>query len=573
MKKVIYMRNIVLSSVLRFVKANGAAVSIMFALTLPLLFASFSIGIDGARFLIKRAKLSDALSQGAMAIAMTGNDNITNSDISRNEKLLTSYINYHLPLDTIKPGSLKVLLRKNYDPDDESRVVSVDYIADAKIISSPIFSSLEQGLPGFEKEVTIASDGSNGIVRKTMDEAAVESDIVFAVDFSTSMLDPSSEPSLNRLQLLQKIISDLSRDIFKSESKTKIGIVPFDLGIPVKLSKKNEGGGDSIGCSIPYKLKQKYNIDYNFWASKNVLSGVGGFERQKRWIYEYRMSYWDSIVRKKIPELVSSGICIEIPEDPFYSCDTPELNMQSPQNLMKANSELSIAAEIMTSNLSIASDVTVDYSGTLDDAFLFNDHSYTIFEAPFGPNRIIPQTFKGMCVSGFSFNSVSDDSSVYANNIGRIRQNAQLIELTSDIGKLNEFSRTKVFIGSGTDTTAGLLTAAKVVSKGDNPQKLIIVITDGEDSGQLSELSTQFHTKYKMCQKIVDGIEAYSSQTKSVKIFYISLSAKDNNEKRLAFWRDNCVGSDGAFTATDYGSLRSVISSIFQKSGLQFINQ
>ncbi|EDT7050045.1 VWA domain-containing protein, partial [Salmonella enterica subsp. enterica] len=316
-----------------------------------------------------------------------------------------------------------------------------------------------------------------------------------------------------------------------------------------------------------------YNIDYNFWASKNVLSGVGGFEQQKRWIYEYRMSYWDSIVRKKIPELVSSGICIEIPEDPFYSCDTPELNMQSPQNLMKANSELSIAAEIMTSNLSIASDVTVDYSGTLDDAFLFNDHSYTIFEAPFGPNRIIPQTFKGMCVSGFSFNSVSDDSSVYANNIGRIRQNAQLIELTSDIGKLNEFSRTKVFIGSGTDTTAGLLTAAKVVSKGDNPQKLIIVITDGEDSGQLSELSTQFHTKYKMCQKIVDGIEAYSSQTKSVKIFYISLSAKDNNEKRLAFWRDNCVGSDGAFTATDYGSLRSVISSIFQKSGLQFINQ
>lgn len=75
----------------------------MFAIVLPILIASFSIGIDGARFLIKRAKLSDALSQGSLAVALTGNDNSLETDITRNEQLLKSYIDYYLPSDKIKP--------------------------------------------------------------------------------------------------------------------------------------------------------------------------------------------------------------------------------------------------------------------------------------------------------------------------------------------------------------------------------------------------------------------------------------------------------------------------------------
>ncbi|EEP1053127.1 hypothetical protein HAY28_004501 [Salmonella enterica] len=564
-----------LSLQLSYFRKNRAAVSIMFALTLPILVASFSIGIDGARFLGKRAKLSDALSQGALAVALTGNDNSSDVDIARNEQLLKSYIDYYLPLDKIKNGSLKVSLRKQYDPDDSSRVLALDYIADAQIISNPIISSLEHGLPGFEKEVLIASDGSNGIVRKSIDETSVESDIVFAVDFSSSMLDPSSEPSLNRLQLLQKIILDLSQDIFRSQSKTKVGVVPFDVGIPIKMSKKNDAGGDSIGCVIPYKLKNKYNIDYNFWASKNVYAVSGGLtsEKQREWIYNSRLSYWSSILRRKVSDLVANGICIEMPEYPYYSCDTRELNMLSPENIMKVDSELAIAAEVMNNNMSIASDATVDYSGTLNSSFLFNDNTYTIFEAPFGPGSILSNTFKNMCVSGFSTNNTSNDINFYANNISKIKQNSQLIPLTSDIKQLESFSKTKVFNGAGTDTTAGLLTAAKVVSNGKNPQKLIIVITDGEDSAQLSQLSTRFHRDFKMCQKIIDGIKLHSVNTKSTKIYYISLSAQDNNEVRLQFWRDNCVGSDGVFTATDYSTLKNVIGSILQKSNIHFINK
>lgn len=557
-----------------YIQKNRAAVSVMFAIVLPILIASFSIGIDGARFLIKRAKLSDALSQGSLAVALTGNDNSLDTDITRNEQLLKSYIDYYLPSDKIKPGSLKVTLRKKYDPDDTSRVVSLDYIADAAILSNPFFESLEHGLPGFGKDVQISSDGSNGIVRKTIDESSVESDIVFAVDFSGSMLDPSSEPSMNRLQLLQKIITDLSKDVIKSDSNTKIGIVPFDLGIPVSLSGKNPLGGARVGCSLPYKFNYQYDLDFNFWSFKfpgNSFSDADdSISETNRMLYDY----YRYNLGLSTAQLVNSGACINITDEPFYSCERNGLNLAIAANTAKFKSDYRMISQIAgkAGHTSIASNTTVDYSNSLNKNILFSD-DYKTFEIPFGADYAFSNVFKGMCSSGFNVNPSSNYYNDYPSKIASLKQNAQIINLTSSQSQLQKFNNMVVHLGAGTDTTAGLLTAAKVIRSGTNPQKIIIVITDGEDSGELVTVSNRFHTQFQMCKKIVDGLEELSTNTKSVKIYYISLSAKDNNEKRLAFWRDNCVGSDGAFTATDYNSLKNVISSILQKSGLHFINK
>lgn len=557
-----------------YIQNNRAAVSVMFAIVLPILIASFSIGIDGARFLIKRAKLSDALSQGSLAVALTGNDNSLDTDITRNEQLLKSYIDYYLPSDKIKPGSLKVTLRKKYDPDDTSRVVSLDYIADAAILSNPIFESLEHGLPGFRKDVQISSDGSNGIVRKTIDESSVESDIVFAVDFSGSMLDPSSEPSMNRLQLLQKIITDLSKDVIKADSNTKIGIVPFDLGIPVSLSGKNPLGGARIGCSLPYKFNYQYDLDFNFWSYKypgNPYDDVNtAIKSTNRMLY----SYYRTNLGLSIDQLVNSGVCISIKDEPLYSCERNGLNLAMATNTAKFKSDYNIISQVggKAGHSSIASNITIDYSGSLNKKILFSD-TYKSFEVPFGADYAISNVFKGMCTSGFNITPHANYYDDYPAIISSLQQNAHVINLTSSQLQLQKFNKMIVHLGAGTDTTAGLLAAAKVIRSGTNPQKIIIVITDGEDSGELVTVSNRFHTQFQVCKKIVDGLEELSANTKSVKIYYISLSAKDNNEKRLAFWRDNCVGSDGAFTATDYNSLKNVISSILQKGGLHFINK
>ncbi|HAF4654373.1 TPA: VWA domain-containing protein [Salmonella enterica] len=555
-----------------YIQNNRAAVSVMFAIVLPILIASFSIGIDGARFLIKRAKLSDALSQGSLAVALTGNDNSLDTDITRNEQLLKSYIDYYLPSDKIKPGTLKVTLRKKYDPDDTSRVVSLDYIADAAILSNPIFESLEHGLPGFGKDVQISSDGSNGIVRKTIDESSVESDIVFAVDFSGSMLDPSSEPSMNRLQLLQKIIADLSKDVIKADSNTKIGIVPFDLGIPVSLSGKNSLGGALIGCSLPYKFNSQYDLDFNFWSYKypgNIYSSsTDAINDTNRKLYDY----YRYDLGLSTSQLVNSGICISTSVEPFYSCERIGFNLATSSNTTRFVNDYNVMSRVGTqTHDSIANDITINYSASLDKRNLFSD-VYKTFEIPFGGSYSFSNVFKGMCTSGFNV-SPHFNYSNYPSIIASLQQNAQIINLTSSQSQLQKFDKMVVHLGAGTDTTAGLLTAAKVIRSGTNPQKIIIVITDGEDSGELVTVSNRFHTQFHLCKKIVDGLEELSTNTKSVKIYYISLSAKDNNEKRLAFWRDNCVGSDGAFTATDYNSLKNVISSILQKSGLHFINK
>lgn len=555
-----------------YIQNNRAAVSVMFAIVLPILIASFSIGIDGARFLIKRAKLSDALSQGSLAVALTGNDNSLDTDITRNEQLLKSYIDYYLPSDKIKPGSLKVTLRKKYDPDDTSRVVSLDYIADAAILSNPIFESLEHGLPGFGKDVQISSDGSNGIVRKTIDESSVESDIVFAVDFSGSMLDPSSEPSMNRLQLLQKIITDLSKDVIKSDSNTKIGIVPFDLGIPVSLSGKNPLGGALIGCSVPYKFNSQYDLDFNFWSYKypgNIYSSsTDALKDTNRMLYDY----YRYDLGLSTEQLVNSGICISSSVEPFYSCERIGFNLATSTNASKFVRDYNVMSRIGNqTKTSIANDVTINYSASVDKRNLLAD-VYKTFEIPFGSSYSFQNVFRGMCTSGFNVTPHYNYYN-YPTVISSLKQNTQIINLTASQSQLQKFNKMVVHSGAGTDTTAGLLTAAKVIRSGTNPQKIIIVITDGEDSGELVTVSNRFHTQFQVCKKIVDGLEELSTNTKSVKIYYISLSAKDNNEKRLAFWRDNCVGSDGAFTATDYNSLKSVISSILQKGNLHFINK
>ncbi|EHF1675557.1 VWA domain-containing protein [Salmonella enterica] len=555
-----------------YIQNNRAAVSVMFAIVLPILIASFSIGIDGARFLIKRAKLSDALSQGSLAVALTGNDNSLDTDITRNEQLLKSYIDYYLPSDKIKPGSLKVTLRKKYDPDDTSRVVSLDYIADAAILSNPIFESLEHGLPGFGKDVQISSDGSNGIVRKTIDESSVESDIVFAVDFSGSMLDPSSEPSMNRLQLLQKIITDLSKDVIKSDSNTKIGIVPFDLGIPVSLSGKNPLGGALIGCSVPYKFNSQYDLDFNFWSYKypgNIYSSsTDAIKDTNRMLYDY----YRYDLGLSTEQLVNSGICISSSVEPFYSCERIGFNLATSTNAYKFVRDYNVMSRIGNqTKTSIANDVTINYSASVDKRNLLAD-VYKTFEIPFGSSYSFQNVFRGMCTSGFNVTPHYNYYN-YPTVISSLKQNTQIINLTASQSQLQKFNKMVAHSGAGTDTTAGLLTAAKVIRSGTNPQKIIIVITDGEDSGELVTVSNRFHTQFQVCKKIVDGLEELSTNTKSVKIYYISLSAKDNNEKRLAFWRDNCVGSDGAFTATDYNSLKSVISSILQKGNLHFINK
>ncbi|MCO5780342.1 pilus assembly protein [Citrobacter meridianamericanus] len=600
----------------RFIRGGNAGVSIMFAIILPVLIATFSLGIDGSRFLIKRARLADALSQGSFAVASTNSNLTTEPEKIEGKELVKSYINYYIPSKELDESTLAVSANIDVDPDDSTKVNSIEYVATAKIIAHPIIDGISRALPGFNKNVPIIADENNGIVRKTIGGVNVESDIVFAVDFSGSMLT-ITENGKTRIGILREVVIDLATQIDSEKSKSKISIVPFDIAIPIKLEEKNEAGGDRIGCLMPYKLKSTYQIDYSFWANKKVDwkfsllndAEVSREEFVKRYLDLKRYDYYSKIISLALwfkdgvwgppskdytqfcttntayDSLVASG---KLNSNPL-SCEANELvsvtsspNLAEIKNSYKVIEDYYISMEMNKYSGVVSSDF-IDYSGTLSDSHLFNERAMSLFEAPFA-SISMGNLFKNACMSGFNINSKmgisipaghpSGTDDYYQVNLSSVRQNAYVIPLTNEkqeIAKINNMTPVFNASNAATDIISGLLYSAHEVVKGDNPRKIIVIVTDGATLDDMKKIESNFLAS-GICKKISDGILRKSSTTKEVKIFFVSIY---NDQAVLSDWRKNCVGDDGAFIATDYSELKNVITDVLNQEpgGLKFINK
>lgn len=587
----------------------------MFAIVLPLLLATFSLGIDGSRFLIKRARLADALSQGSFAVASTNTNLTTSQEKSEGKELVRNYINYYVPGDLIDESTLNVQAVLETDPDDSTVINQVDYIATAKIITHPIFDGLSNALPGFSKDVSISADSNNGIVRKVMGDVNVESDIAFAVDFSGSMLEDSTDGKM-RIEVLRDVVTDLAKQITDERSKSKVALIPFDIGIPVKLEEKNEAGGDRIGCVSPYKFNQLYQIDHAFWANKMINWSVSGIDTSgvdradviKSYLDLKRYNYYSNEVRAALGN--SNAYQVFCASNSSYNASAASGSVNSNPLSCEAMGEVSAVAtynykEIKnysdiiqsyfyplmknTQSQSFANDKTIDYSGTIDGSFLFDNDSMKPFERPF-LSIDMGNPFKAMCKTGFNIAGPSPawgpEKSIpagypnyagpkyYSENLSKVRQNAYVIGLTSDESDIEKFNKMWPQDGAGTDITVGILYAAREVAKGDNPRKIIIIVTDGEEYGEQDTVGFKFR-KNGMCRKVMDGIMNNSKNTKEVKMYFVSLTNSHLTSSILYDWKKNCVGDDGAFVATDYSALKDLITSIVSSTpgGLNFINK
>ncbi|TQO05212.1 UNVERIFIED_ORG: Flp pilus assembly protein TadG [Citrobacter freundii] len=596
----------------RFIQRGNAGVSIMFAIILPVLIATFSLGIDGSRFLIKRARLADALSQGSFAVASTNSNLTTEPEKIEGKELVKSYINYYIPGNELDESTLAVSANIDVDPDDSTKINSIEYVATAKIIAHPIIDGISRALPGFNKDVPIIADENNGIVRKTIGKVNIESDIAFAVDFSGSMLGMSSDGKL-RIQVLRDVVNDLSSQIANEKSKSKIAIVPFDIGIPVKLEEKNEAGGERIGCATPYKFKDKYDIDLAFWANKKIdwtSSGnnTSGPDREdiiKSYLDLKRYDYYSNHVKAagvNYKVFCTSNVSYDnsaasgkINSNPLSCEAVKEVSAVSSSNYIEIKNYSQIIQDYFnplisdSESQSFANDTTIDYTGTINESFLFNEKKSNIFERPFA-SIDMGNPFKEMCLTGFNFSGIppawGPENSIpegypywrpdnyYSEYLSQVKQNAYVIGLSSDKSEIDKFQSMWPMNGAGTDIVAGMLYAAREVAKGDNPRKIIIVVTDGEEYGEQQTVAFKFR-KPEVCQKIMDGVKNNSKNTKEVKIYFVSIVNNYMTGSVLYDWKKNCVGEDGAFVATDYSALKDAITSIFssEPGGLKFINK
>lgn len=193
-------------------------VSAMFAIMFPALLLFYSVAFDGASFQSSKARLVDGTNQGALAIAMMDNRNVSREDYRDNIALLHNYLAYYVPEATIDDNKLIVKVRNNYSKTDNSKLVSVDYLAQGQINMRPMLSEhnnvnvdADFAAPpkGFDRIVHINSDGSGGTIRRTIEEKSNPTDYVMVLDFSGSMRWASDQPGLSRIELLKKYRQNL----------------------------------------------------------------------------------------------------------------------------------------------------------------------------------------------------------------------------------------------------------------------------------------------------------------------------------------------------------------------------
>lgn len=559
--------------------AESGAVTIMFATMFPMLFLFFSIAIDGANLNISQARLTDGVYQGMVAVALTDNLNVETLAQQENKKIMEAYAKYYLPGVEIPEEMLNIEVYLNND--EKGNLASVDYTASALARVDTIFRGVKESDKkiGFGTTENIFSNSSSSVLRKTININSNPTDFTFVVDFSASMKG-------SRLNLLKKIITDFSYNaLVKNNIGNTIGIVPYAIGTPVTLDKKNIIGGKISGCSFTGKIKDIYNIDFSFWYDKNIRGIYKNYREAAYDADEQLYFYYNDYIRPNvfpynIKALVDHGWCRKnvLGGAQYgrhqYSCGTDDYanmfeyndkNRYLHKTEFKENYQTA-AALIKSANhhYNIINIDTLDIDATLTGDYLFSDRAVTTYIHHFTPSHRRP--FAYMCNADQDYNSSTIRSFV--------KPKYYPIEQTSNISFLNEFSN--MMSGGGTDSTNGLLRAVPIIAKGKNTKKIIIIITDGEETG--SEYSGPLALRnllvrdHGLCGVIKSGLLKYpaGTPTTSSDIYYISL-VDDNN--RMKFWADYCVGEGKSIVAKNYKGLMDVLTEISSNWSLTFINK
>jgi tight adherence protein G len=273
----------------RFVRTEKGGLAVIFAILLPFIFSCCALVFDGARALSKRARFADALNEAALAIATASTSNPDLAEKAKLKLMLNNYISAYLPNEDITYSDIIVSYVEDVETGTNLPVFDIKAKIDVKTILPMDI------VPAFQPTLDMSN---NGKVRKGIQDLGRPADYVFVLDFSGSMQSSSAEPGLSRINLLKKVVKDITKKAIESYPETTFAIVPFEMGVPVKMRlveedsglrypEKNELGGEVPVCSVlmvtnteehtkildPFdSLKGRklgFDIDYKFWADKS----------------------------------------------------------------------------------------------------------------------------------------------------------------------------------------------------------------------------------------------------------------------------------------------------------------
>lgn len=585
-----------MKNILSFIRQEKGGLAVVFAIILPFIISCCALAFDGARIMTKRARLADALNEAALSIATTSSANPTAAEKIRLEKMLKNYVTSYLPNDVIKTSKIDIS-----SIIDEETGKSIPVYSLSAGVTVKTMLPLEV-FPAFAPELDLTNGGK---ARKGLQDVGRPADYVFVVDFSISMDDPSADPSgMTRIQLLRKVVQNITTEALATYPETTFAIVPFEVGVPVLYPGENEFGGVLNGCSImmvPKKSTSKglnmetgYDIDYAFWANKSyniatlkapannatklpyTLNDVNKILDQGR--YDYYNKYILSSLKTRDGKTYTFDNLTKAPFNwctknsssatnrAAYSCEKkPEDSIFTAKNQAIIQKEMERARRVFleTTDLEtpsngksiqnlVAMDIDATLEGMFDEANLITfQKDYInfpdVFASPYGP----------MCLSSgnevyhwYNVNNVK-----HFDWLHKVKRNAYLIEPTNDINVLNKFLTMNV--GGATHSSTGLLRAVPEMLKGPNPSKVLIMISDGDDNAQHQPMTNELHINRNVCEKIRQGVKTRTNadSVDIVDIYFISVVDDEAGRKRTKFWADYCTGEDNAVIATDYNAI------------------
>lgn len=224
------------ANIRHFSQDQTGAIAVMFVILGAFLLGMTALGFEGSRYVMERARLSDAMEQAALALSAEDNGNQTAAAVSRNNFLAREYFRRYMRNE--KSVSTPVINVSGVVSVNEN-VQYVEYRVSAQTSHDSWFSS--PYFPSFQPTVSV---GDNGAARKYRSNI----DVVFATDFSESMNERLSGGS-SRIIELKRIVLKLSTELYSYNPSNKVGFVPFDWGM-------NRGGN----CRIA--LATTTHIDY-----------------------------------------------------------------------------------------------------------------------------------------------------------------------------------------------------------------------------------------------------------------------------------------------------------------------
>ncbi|MGB9096042.1 pilus assembly protein TadG-related protein [Erwinia sp.] len=201
-----------LMSLQRLRDDQRGAFAVTFVMLSGFLLGVIALGLEGSRYIIERARLSDAMEQAALALSAEDNGN----GAARNDRLAADYLSAYMRHDIAV-----------YRPDitfssgvSSTNLSYVEYRVRGQTLQESWFAS--SLFPSFDQQQRI---GENGAARKYRSSI----DVIFVTDFSGSMKEIFAGRG-SKLYELKRIVLKLARELYSYDAGNQAGFIPFGWG-------------------------------------------------------------------------------------------------------------------------------------------------------------------------------------------------------------------------------------------------------------------------------------------------------------------------------------------------------